>query len=301
MDTAPITALLVAHPATDTKPVHAAAAGTLTARVGIPRVTVRRAERDLAEDVVSLDGEGVDVILLDLGRESGAGLEALHRVRARAPGVPVVVLTRAGGDGDTAGFEAVQAGAQDFIPMAALRAPLLARALRYAIDRHNLQDTLRQLSLSDPLTGLYNRRGFLTLSVRHLQTAHRTRGLLLALADVDGLAAINALYGRAEGDRALVRSAKMLRDAFRASDVIARLEEDTFAVLVLDAAAEMEELVSRRLRSRAEAGAAGAPLPLLSLTVGTARVDPDSVLSVNEALARAAAALAERKRLTRHG
>ena len=129
----------------------------------------------------------------------------------------------------------------------------LWRALRYAMERQHLQRTLSQLSLADELTGLYNRRGFCTLCEHHLKLASRTRGLVLVSADVEGFAEITERYGEREGDRALLKAADILRATFRASDVIARVGEDEFAVLLVDASSESVEIIRSRLRQRLEA------------------------------------------------
>src|SRR2546427_7332712 len=71
------------------------------------------------------------------------------------------------------GLEAVRAGAQDFLVQTDLDGEHLARALRHAIERNRLHTALLDLALVDDLTGLYNRRGFLTLATRDLRLAHR--------------------------------------------------------------------------------------------------------------------------------
>src|SRR6185437_13569342 len=94
--------------------------------------------------------------------------------------------------------------------------------------------------------------GFRTLAEHHLKLAHRTRGLVVAVADVQSLAEINATHGRNEGDRALVAASQVLRETFRASDVIARIRDDDFAALMLDAADDSSDLVAPRLRERVD-------------------------------------------------
>src|SRR3989449_566025 len=100
----------------------------------------------------------------------------------------------------------------------------LHATIEMALYRHQTQMTLRSLALADELTGLYNRRGFLTLADQHLKFARRaTRGCSLLFIDVDRLKQINDTFGHREGDHALITTAKILRQTFRESDVIARL------------------------------------------------------------------------------
>ncbi len=108
---------------------------------------------------------------------------------------------------------------------------------------------IQALAISDPLTGLYNRRGFIALAEQQLKLADRTRrGALLFFADLDGMKWINDTLGHEEGDRALVDIATILKDTFRLSDIIARIGGDEFAVLVIDTTAVTPEILTARLK-----------------------------------------------------
>jgi diguanylate cyclase (GGDEF)-like protein len=96
------------------------------------------------------------------------------------------------------------------------------------------EDSLRALALIDDLTGVSNRRGFLTAAERECQRAIREhRSALLAYIDVNDFKQINDTHGHAEGDEALRAIGKVLRAVFRGADVIGRIGGDEFAVLVL--------------------------------------------------------------------
>jgi len=102
--------------------------------------------------------------------------------------------------------------------------------------RKQSEETIRELSLVDELTGLRNRRGFFELGEPQLNLARRLgRSAVLYFADVDGLKQINDQLGHAEGDRALVDIAGILRAVFRETDLMARLGGDEFVVLALEA------------------------------------------------------------------
>ncbi|HXY29708.1 MAG TPA: diguanylate cyclase [Gemmatimonadaceae bacterium] len=265
------------------------------ARSGGSRYAVSQAVLHAPDAFSELMAGRVDVVLLDGTGSAEAALDAVVRARVDAADVAVVVLV-GGSDADEAfGLHAVQAGAQDYLVKEQLDGHLLARVLRYAIERQRLQATLRQLSLTDELTGLYNRRGFTTLSEHHLKLAHRTRGLLLARADIVGLRSINERFGREEGDRALVAAADVLRETFRASDVIARLRSDDFAVLVLDASDETVDVLQPRLRARLRSLSASRPeLPYeLEIEMRIVRFDPSMPPVVEELLAASARAPGE--------
>ena len=79
-------------------------------------------------------------------------------------------------------------------------------------ERKHLEEALRSLSLTDELTGLYNRRGFSTLAERHLSLARRKgQDLLLVLADIDGLKPINDTFGHAAGDQVVIDAGNVLK------------------------------------------------------------------------------------------
>ena len=89
--------------------------------------------------------------------------------------------------------------------------------------------TLHALALTDPLTGLLNRRGIQDQASRLL--ARRTGGEIIFL-DLDGFKAINDRFGHAEGDNALVTVAGALLETFRAADAVGRIGGDEFLVVV---------------------------------------------------------------------
>jgi diguanylate cyclase (GGDEF)-like protein len=96
--------------------------------------------------------------------------------------------------------------------------------VRYAIERQRVKVEVFNLSLTDDLTGLHNRRGFLTLAQHQVKVAYRTgKPFLLAFLDLDGLKQINDTFGHQEGNRALVETANILRDSFRQCDILARI------------------------------------------------------------------------------
>ena len=98
--------------------------------------------------------------------------------------------------------QAIRAGAQDYLIKGQIDSNLLVRAIRYAMERHQTQMVLRGLALIDELTGLYNRRGFLSIGGQHLKLADRAkREMVLLFADFDHLKQINDTLGHREGDQ----------------------------------------------------------------------------------------------------
>ncbi len=106
-----------------------------------PNVDVMRVDRlQQAEEV--LPG-GIDCVLLDLGLPDALGLEAVERLRAAAPDAAIVVLT--GHDDEQRGVDALSRGAEDYLVKGRVDGPLLARAIRYAIERGRADRSQREL------------------------------------------------------------------------------------------------------------------------------------------------------------
>jgi diguanylate cyclase (GGDEF)-like protein/PAS domain S-box-containing protein len=157
---------------------------------------------------------------------------------------------------------------------------------RDVTERHEHEEKLRSLSLLDELTGLYNRRGFLTLAHQHCKQAERKhRGLLLVFLDVDGLKLINDSLGHGAGDQALVAIGDALRQSFRESDVVARLGGDEFAALALETEPEAEPILLNRLWSYLDDFNREHPQGIpLSVSVGTAFFDANNPCSLDDLL-----------------
>jgi diguanylate cyclase (GGDEF)-like protein len=109
---------------------------------------------------------------------------------------------------------------------------------------------LEQLALTDELTGLRNRRGFLLLADQGWRLARRTRATcVLVFIDVDGLKHVNDTQGHSAGDTLIIDTARVLTRVFRVSDVIARVGGDEFAVLALLDEGDASVAVSKRLEA----------------------------------------------------
>ena len=174
---------------------------------------------------------------------------------------------------------------------------LLMRAVRCAAKQYMLQAELGNLALTDELTGLYNRRGFVAMAERQLKLGRRSgRGMLLFVIDVDRLKQINDSFGHFEGDRALKRTAQALEMTFRDSDVIARLGGDEFAVLAIEASGHSEATIRTRLYEDLKSISAGESRYEISLSLGVARFDPSNRTSIGELMVKADQAMYEQKR-----
>ncbi|HWY05392.1 MAG TPA: GGDEF domain-containing protein [Candidatus Acidoferrales bacterium] len=174
---------------------------------------------------------------------------------------------------------------------------LMMRAVQCAAKQYMLQAELGNLALTDELTGLCNRRGFMAIAERQLKIGHRTgRGILLFFLDIDGMKHINDSFGHGEGDLTLKRAAKALKMTFRDSDVIARLGGDEFAVLAIEASDNSEAAIRTRLSEDLKAVSAGETRYAINLSLGAVRINICSNASIGEWMVRADQAMYEQKR-----
>lgn len=114
--------------------------------------------------------------------------------------------------------------------------------------RKALEDELLKRSLTDELTGLYNRRGFFDVAERDLLKARRHgEGASLFFIDLDNLKTLNDTRGHEEGDRAIVSTALILKSTFRKTDVLCRLGGDEFVVFTVRPGEDHFACVQKRL------------------------------------------------------
>nr|WP_281261711.1 GGDEF domain-containing protein [Aphanothece hegewaldii] len=104
--------------------------------------------------------------------------------------------------------------------------------------------------MTDELTKLYNRRGFIWLGEREREKAHRhEQYCVLFFIDLDGLKKVNDNYGHEMGDQMIIETANILKQTFRVIDVIARLGGDEFAVLAIVDDYSTIEILEQRLQN----------------------------------------------------
>lgn len=163
--------------------------------------------------------------------------------------------------------------------------------------RKNLEEQLKAIAITDPLTGLNNRRGFITLSEQQIKTSQRTgKGLLLSFIDLDGMKIINDTWGHEEGDNALMSAARILKDTFRESDIIARVGGDEFAVLAVNTTDDDPEVLISRLNQHIDAFNEKANRPYqISMSIGTAAYEPEKPCNLDELMAQADILMYEQK------
>jgi len=149
-----------------------------------------------------------------------------------------------------------------------------------------LEDELKKLSLTDELTNLNNRRGFLKLAEQQLRISDRIRKKsILIYIDLDNMKWINDNLGHKVGDKYLMDFADILRKSFRKSDIIARIGGDEFVVLCLSESENYLDKILSRLNKNIEIYNSTMDNPFkMSISIGISIYDPLKPISLEELL-----------------
>ncbi len=136
----------------------------------------------------------------------------------------------------------------------------------------SLREEQQALSLTDPLTGVANRRAFEGLLERHVGGVRGSDATGLLFVDLDDFKSANTLFGHGGGDDVLCRAAQALREAARDSDLVARLGGDEFAIVVLGVTEDGMRRVAGRVLACLERADGELALPgfRLSASIGWA-------------------------------
>ena len=162
--------------------------------------------------------------------------------------------------------------------------------IRDVTEMARLRERLVVEAITDDLTGLYNRRGFLALGEKTLRLARRMGMTVVCLfADLDGFKSVNDTLGHDEGDKVLQETAQALRETFRDSDIIGRVGGDEFAVLMLHDGKEEElENIPGRLDDVLHRYSEASERPYrLSMSLGLHCLQPADSLSLMELMSAA--------------
>lgn len=247
------------------------------------------------------------LVVTDLNLPDVEGLQTLYRLREASPESAFVVVT--GVEDREAGVRALQLGAQDYLTKGAIAPQRLWYSLRNALIRQRmLRDVavevkklgeanarLEVLARLDPLTGLYNRRGFDQLLEKALPADGQWGGAVL-MVDIDNFKELNDRLGHDRGDQALQEVGQILLARLRPSDFAARVGGDEFLVVLPGLRLEEASETAERIRRAVEATpipSAGGPFHV-TVSIGVLRQEgPD--ITAHQLLARTHDALSRCK------
>jgi diguanylate cyclase (GGDEF)-like protein len=206
-----------------------------------------------AEALDFLATDRPDLVVLGRTLPDMDGLDLLPRFKSgELDFVPVLVASHRGETAER--VRGLQLGADDYIPRPCDPAEFLARAkallrTKQAHDRiRKLQITLEQMVVSDPLTGLHNRRYLMDRMLQEMTRSDRHgEPLALAMIDLDAFKPINDQFGHVLGDKVLRAVGSAISKSVRVSDIAARYGGDEFAVILPQTPAEGAMRVCERL------------------------------------------------------
>jgi diguanylate cyclase (GGDEF)-like protein len=171
--------------------------------------------------------------------------------------------------------------------------------IRDATQRKKLEQQLRDASLTDELTGLLNRRGFMTLSEKQMQISKRYKRIFAILfLDLNEMKQINDAFGHKAGDQALIDLAGLLKKTFRSSDIIARIGGDEFTVLINEPGSNFEKTITENITNSLQTINDSSDRPYtLSSSLGISFFNPLHPQSIDDLLAEADKRMYEHKSL----
>lgn len=282
----------------------------------------------------AIQREPPDVILLDITMPEMSGFEVCQQLKASptTTNIPIIFISALDCVDDK--VRAFELGGQDYITKPFQELEVLMRVKNQLLIQQQRQQLIEQnqrleqeiqermkaeaevriLTLTDELTGLYNRRGFFLLAEQQLKIALRTQTpCCLLFADLDGLKQVNDSCGHEYGDKLIIQAAHLLKQTFRDADIITRLGGDEFAVLILTGSDRSNELRHRlqgnidrfnqtctlhpssNLSANHESGEAS--LYPLSMSIGIQFCSASHEVSLEDLLAQADQLMYDEKRL----
>lgn len=205
---------------------------------------------------------------------------------ARYPSEREVALLQALADSSSVAMENVQVYSE-----------LEQRVRDRTAELEKANEEIHQLSVTDDLTGLSNRRGFHLLAGPAVLTAVRNgQACLLAFIDVDGLKAVNDQHGHDVGDMLIIDVARVLHDTIRGSDILARVGGDEFCILIVGFGAEAQ-VVRKRISDAFDSFNAHGHRPyVLAASMGLAQSEAPGVSTLDDLMGCADAMMYQDKR-----
>ncbi len=193
-------------------------------------------------------------LLTDIKMPDINGIDFLKKVRQNLPDLCAIAMT--GYPEDFAYVEVIKAGASDFINKPFSIEELEAKIRRAMIERNRILE-FKNLSITDSLTGLFNRRHFYSKLKEEFTRAKRQKNkhrFAVIMLDLDGFKAYNDKFGHLSGDSLLEGIGKIIKKNIRHGvDTGYRYGGDEFTILLIDATPELTSQISKRIRDAVKA------------------------------------------------
>lgn len=230
-------------------------------------------------------GQEFDTILLDLALPDGNGLQLLRKIREAESRSTILMIT--GSSDIRTATEALTSGADGYIEKrhlledtgSFLQVLYTARdhRARLTTEQRKTADLATQ-SLTDPLTGAYNRRYFDERFASEIRDSRATaQPLAMVIFDIDHFKNINDTYGHPMGDLILQQGARLIASTIRASDPLVRFGGEEFVVLLARTGIQGASILAEKIRGAVERYCFGDGVLQIDATVsvGVAELRPD--------------------------
>ncbi|MGB0909589.1 MAG: EAL domain-containing protein [Nitrospirales bacterium] len=202
---------------------------------------------ELSDALAYVKEQSFDIIILDLMLPDSLGLDTLRQFRQIQSSAAILIMSDL--QDEALAVQAVQNGAQDYLIKGEVNSQALSRAIRYAIERHRVQEQITYQAHYDHLTGLANRGLFHERLHYAIARCNRNdTAMAILFLDLDHFKNINDSHGHEYGDEVLKNVASRLKKCIREVDTGVRMGGDEFAVL-LDEVSSVEDVgtIAQRL------------------------------------------------------
>ena len=227
--------------------------------------------------------EEVDIILVDINVQGMKFDELIDSIDKNNLSIPYIVITDE--RDEDLGIEAVKKGAQDYLVRSEFSERILRRAIIYSLERHEILENLYKTTIVDELTGLYNRRGLLTLGNQQVELAKRQNDdMFIFFLDLDGMKIINDTLGHEFGDKALIDTSKIMHKSFRTTDILSRIGGDEFVVVAVKAQYEFISIIIDRVKDFVRQANEENDKFDLSMSIGVSKVNLDAKSPLEDAI-----------------
>jgi diguanylate cyclase (GGDEF)-like protein len=251
------------------------------------------------EALAVFNKEPCSLIITDIRMGKMSGIQLLQEVKRLSPDTQVIIIT-SNATLDTA-ITAIQAGAYDYITKPFDDIALISSVAHRAVEKIRLIEenkslleklkrkneeleyvnrTLKELTIRDGLTGLYNHRHFQeTLAQEILRSKRYTKTFSLVFLDVDFFKQYNDTHGHLHGDAVLVALSKLLIAGLRKSDIAVRYGGEEFVLLLPETSKEnafaLAETIREKIAAHPFPGRETQPQGMVTVSMGIAAFPED--------------------------